>query len=122
MPFSLSRVVNDPRVAQAFTIQRDAGAFVAGVWVPNPTTVPSYGVIQPSTPEEIDTVPEGDRVTGMFTFHSSNAIYHTGVDEGGIARTSDIIPWHGQNYRIVVVAPWQDFGYYKGIGARMSGA
>lgn len=122
MPFSLARVVNDMRMAQPFVISRDAGAWQAGVWVPNPQDVPSYGIIQPSTPEELEMLPEGDRVKGAFTFHSSNAIYHTGVNNDGVESTSDIIAWHGQNYRIVFVAPWQDFGYYKAIGVRMSGA
>lgn len=124
MPFSMVDVVNDPDFAQAFDITRSqGGSFVAGAWQNAVVSIPGYGVVQPSTPEELEQVPEGDRVKGMVTFHSSQVIYETNrvgignVDEG----TSDTILWNNQTYRIVKVFPWQDFGYYKAMGARTSG-
>lgn len=116
MPFSMSDIVNDPDFAQSFVITRDGGSWVNGVWVAAPTPINGYGVIQPSTDAELDQVPEGDRVKGMVTFHSSSPIFET--NPNGI---SDVIAWNNQTYRIVKVWPWQDFGYYKAIGARMSG-
>lgn len=117
---NLTRVVNDPRLAQAFSIIRDAGTWVKGIWVNNPTTIPSYGVVQPTTPEELKMVPEGDRVPGSFSFHTSTAIYRAGINNG-VETNSDICIWRGVNYRVYYVFPWEDFGYYKAIAARMPG-
>lgn len=124
MPFSLSSVVDDPDFAQAFTITRSSGgSWQAGIWTNATTALPGFGVIQPITPEELKQIPEGDRVEGMITFHSSAPIYetHTQSITDTNAGISDVIRWNGQNYRIIKVAPWQDFGYYKAFGARMSG-
>jgi hypothetical protein len=120
MPFSMAEIVNDPDFAQSFTITRSSGSFVKGNWDNIPTTVQGYGVIQPATPKELSQIPDGDRVTGAVSFHSSQALYETHLIPS--AGTSDTIAWNSQNYRLVKVFPWQDFGYYKAIGVRMSGA
>ena len=121
---SLIDIVNDSDFAQPFVIMRSqGGSFVAGVWTDNTISVNSFGVIQPSTPEELDQVPEADRVKGMVSFHSSSPIYetHTTGTNDSTTGISDIITWRGQQYRMVKVFPWEDFGYYNAIGARMSG-
>lgn len=120
----LSLIVNDPDFAQPFVITRSqGGSFTAGVWSDNTVMINGFGVIQPSTPEELDQVPEADRVKGMMSFHSSNPLYETrttGPTDPN-AGISDIITWRGQQYRMIKVFPWEDFGYYNAIGARMSG-
>ena len=117
-------IVSDPDFAQEFVITRSCGgSWQAGKWVNETIKVCSYGVIQPSTPEELEQVPEGDRVTGALSFHSEQALFetHTYGPNDKFAGTSDII-WHrGQNYRLAKVFPWEDFGYFKAIGIRISG-
>ena len=89
-------------------------------------------------------LPEGDRITGAMMFHTQERIYETQLDDGygqstfgdsspcssdsnaagyGVAqqRVSDQVSWRGQLYRIVTVAPWKDFGYWRAVGVRMSG-
>jgi hypothetical protein len=119
MPFSIAEVVNDPDFAQTFTIVRsNNGRFVMGKWVNNTIKINAWGSLQPPTPEELEMVPEGDRVTGVVAVHTSMLIYETNVQQGGI---SDIVNWHGQDYRVMKVFPWQDYGYYKALAVRMSG-
>ena len=121
---NLSEVVNDPDFAQDFSIQRSSGgSWQAGKWITAIINVPGYGVIQPATPEELEQVPEGDRVKGALSFHSEQPLYetHTTAPNDQFAGTSDMVTWQGQKYRFVKLFPWEDFGYYKAIGVRMSG-
>jgi hypothetical protein len=120
MPFSIAQVVNDPAFAQSFTITRSKGGqFKLGRWINATQTVASWGSIQPPSPEELEMVPEGDRVTGMIVIHSSQPIYETNVNlTNGI---SDLVTWHDNQYRVMKVLPWQDYGYWKALAVRMSG-
>lgn len=120
MPFSMAEVINDPDFAQAFTIMRSAGAFSLGKWINQTSNVPGYGIIQPSTAEELEQVPEADRVKGAITIHSSQTLNETDVQSNSAA-ISDTVTWNNQTYRVVKVWPWQDFGYFKAVLVRMSG-
>jgi hypothetical protein len=121
---NLAEVVNDADFAQEFEITRShGGSWIAGKWVNETIGVPGYGVIQPATPEELEQVPEGDRVKGSLSFHSEAPLFetHTYGPNDKFAGTSDVICHRGQKYRLVKVWQWEDFGYYKAIGARISG-
>lgn len=121
---NLSEIVNDPDFAQDFTIQRSSGgSWQAGKWVTSTIDVCGFGIIQPATAEELDQVPEGDRVKGAMSFHSESPLFetHTTGPNDKFAGTSDIICWRGENYRLVKVWPWSDFGYFHAVGSRISG-
>lgn len=113
---NLSEVINDTDFAQSFVIARDTGNWVLGKWVSSESNVTLYGIIQPATAEELDEVPEADRVRGVISVHSSQPIYET--NPNGI---SDLVSWNNQTYKIVKLYPWNDFGYFKGLAVRMSG-
>lgn len=121
---NVSDIVADPDFAQPFVVTRDSGGtMVLGIWQAAVSTLNLYGVIEPATPEELNQIPEGDRVNGIVAFWCNRLIYETGVENnsnaGGI---SDTIAWNGNNYRIVKVTPWNNFGYVKAFGSRMAGA
>jgi hypothetical protein len=123
--YSMADIVNDPDFAEPFTIQRDSGgSWQAGVWLPNRVTVQGFGVVQPSTPKELDQIPEGDRVKGMKSFHSSAVLYETrGLNQDNTG-LSDIIvypPNSDIQWRVVSILPWENYGYYLAIAARMAG-
>ena len=121
---SVQEVVNDPDFAQLFIIQRsNAGFWQDGVWVNHNVTLQSYGSMQPASDREIQMVPEGDRVTGMLSVWSSLQLFTTGTvgPNDPAAHTSDILVWHGQNYRIMGVKPWFDNGYWRCLATRMLG-
>lgn len=121
---NLTRVVNSPAFAQAYTVNRSVGAFAFGGYTVTSTdALPFWGIIQPATDEELAQVPEGDRVTGMIGFISEQRMYEThGSGVGQPSGLSDTITWNDQLYKVVKVVPWKDFGFWKAIASRQSGA
>ena len=117
---SLTRVANSPAFAQAYTVNRSVGTFQQGGFVFTTTPIPFYGIIQPATEQDMAQVPEGDRVTGMLGFISEQPMYRTYV-EGQTEGIGDQIVWRGQNYKVVAVVPWRDFGFSKAIASRQAG-
>jgi hypothetical protein len=131
---NLTRVVAGILLAEPYTIQRSTGTFQLGGWKQTSVNVPGYGVVSVAKDQDLLMVPEGDRVTGMMVFHSQQRIYETQLDggygqpdygQGGIGvtaqRVSDQIAWNHQLYRVVVVAPYLQRGYWRAFGARMAG-
>jgi len=117
---SLTRVVNSPAFAQEYTVNRSTGTFQQGGYVSTTIPISFWGIIQPATEEDLLQVPEGDRSTGMMGFISEQPMHKTRV-EGGTSGIGDTITWNGQEYRVVVVVTWKDFGFSKAIAARLSG-
>ena len=117
---SLTRVVNSPAFAQAYTVNRSSGTFQQGGYVSVTNAIPFWGIIQPATEEDLEQVPEGDRSTGMMGFISEQPMYKTRA-QGGASGLGDTITWNAQEYRVVAVVPWKDFGFNKAIAARLSG-
>ena len=115
----VSDILEDPDFAQPFDVLRSSGAFVSGGWQNLTTTVACSGVILPASDQDIALVPEGDRVTGMISVHTTRKLFqtHTGAQPG----LSDVIVWNGDKYRILKLFPYQDFGFTKALGARLSG-
>ena len=124
---SLSDVVNDPDFAQNFSVIRSTGNFVAGGYQTTSVTVPFYGIITVASDEDLQMVPEGDRVTGAMLFHSSQQIYTTQIDPAANPSSpnqqyiADKIIWRGLTYRVIKISPWVDFGYWRAIGIREGG-
>jgi hypothetical protein len=120
----LSAVANDPAFAQSYVVTRRTGGFAQGGYViTSSTAVPFWGIIQPSADEDLAQVPEGDRVTGMIGFISQQRMYQTnGKGIGNPSGLSDLITWNDQVYKVVAVVPWKDFGFWKAIASRQSGA
>lgn len=129
---NVAEIVNDPDFAQSFYLIRSTGSFALGGFQTTPTTIPMYGVIEVAKEKELATLPEGDRISGAMAFYTSDPIYMTNVDANpsygagnfGVTakRISDVVLWHNQQFRVVKDSVWSDFGYYKTIGVRMSGA
>lgn len=124
---NLSKVVNNPKFAQSFNITRSQGGVFddTGVWQDVTVDVPMFGVIQPATPKELEQVPEADRVKEVKSFHSQQEMFlteTTAIDDAN-ARISDIVTWTttGEQYRLVKLYPWEDFGYFKALGVRIVG-
>lgn len=118
---NVSDIVNDPDFAQSFVVQRSTITFVSGGLSNVIVNVQMWGVIEPKD-KELLTLPEGDRVTGFVTFYTQLPMYMTNIEGSDDGHLSDIAVWHGQQFRIVKDSIWSDFGYYRTIGVRMSGA
>jgi len=131
---SLEEIVNDLDLAESFTIQRSTGSFVLGGFSTVVTNVQGYGIVTVAKDQDLEMIPEGDRVTGAMLLHSATKIYITTLgaptygsdqynpgDYGGNQHVSDIIIWHEQQYRVLSIAPWSNFGYWRAVMVRMAG-
>lgn len=116
----LSSIVVDPRFAQTFTVKRFSGAWNAGRWEQNSINITMTGTISIASAKQIEFIPEGARIGGEITIHTTVPLYNsrngTDTTEGG---TSDIIVWHGEDYKIYQVNEYSDYGYYFAIAQRM---
>ena len=113
---NVSEVVIDPDLAQVFTIMRSSGVYVNGVWQTQTANVQAQGVISIAQEKELDMKPEGDVVLGAIVVHTDQEIFTTQEGKG----SSDIIVWQGIQYRVLKVAQYVDYGYWRAIATRMS--
>jgi hypothetical protein len=118
--FDLQDVVNDPDLAEPFTVLRQNGSFVQGGWQVNaPQSIEMWGVVTVASNKELQMLSEADRVRGARMFFSQAPIYVTNEADG---ITSDIIVWNGLNWRVMSVGQYQNRGgYYCAIAQRMRG-
>ena len=123
----VSEVITDPDLAQSYTVLRSTGSFVKGLWTEDtPTSITMTGVITVANDRELDQIPEGDRIKGAMVFHSTQVLYTTrvGTNESRKATRSGIsdkIVWRGEQYKVLNVSPYIDYGFYKAIGERIKG-
>ncbi len=126
----LSFVIDDGVLSESYNIIRSIGQFAIGGWTTSNNTVPGYGVVSVATPEDLEMIEEGDRVTGAMVFHSQQRIYETQLDGegggpevlgGGTQRVSDIMFWNYQRWRVLHVYPYPNRNYWKAIAVRMQG-
>ena len=120
----LSELTFDQDLAQPYTVNRTTGSFGQGGFIALATVQIGFlGIIQPATDEDVAQVPEADRITGMMSFISAEPMYKTRAAQNGeSAGLGDTIVWRGQVYKVVHTVPWGDFGFWKAVGSRQSGA
>ncbi len=118
---NVSRAINDPRFSQLFKVFRKSGEWEKGRFIEKEKTITINGVITPSKPKEIEMIPEGDRVGGEVTIHTTNKLYTTHLLEGDSSEegTSDIIEWQDERYKLYQVNNYSQYGYYSAIGMRL---
>jgi hypothetical protein len=121
---NVGRVVNNPRLAEAFVIQRfNASGFVRGGWQQGPPTpIAALGVISIAKSKDLEMLPEGDRNTEHIFVWSSTEMRGTNATTGAPdGQTSDIILWQGGQYRVGNVWNYSTRGYYKALAKRLMG-
>lgn len=127
----LSFVIDDGVLSESWTIMRSTGTFIFGGWVTTPTLVDAYGVVSVASEQDLNMLPEGDRITGVMVFHTQTRIFETQLDvppygEGDVGipnqRVSDIMVWNYQQYRVLHVGPYPNRNYWKALAVRIQGA
>jgi hypothetical protein len=120
---NLAEALHDSEITEAFDVVRSAGQFVAGGWQDTKTQLRLFGVVSVAQPDDLQMIPEGDRVVGARAFYSCRAMFVTrGADQpGDPTGTSDVLLFQGVQYRVCRVFNYRNRGYYKAIAVRMSG-
>lgn len=110
----VSRVINNPRLQTAFTVQRTPYSFAnEGEWTAGaPTILALAGVITPAkTDDQIKYLPEGQRQANAITIYCTQPL----LMANGNGQESDVVIWNGSYYRLQFSKPWQQNGYYFAI-------
>jgi hypothetical protein len=121
----VSELINDPDFCQAFTVTRKAGVFMNGDFVMAQTSpLPFTGVIEPMNTRDMAMFPEGDTLKGMINVYTLLPIFPTMLNPQtrDAGTFSDEITWQGEQYKVVQVQNFSDFGYYKSAASRKLGA
>ncbi|MCB2297794.1 hypothetical protein [Clostridium tagluense] len=116
---NVGRIING-RNSQPFIVYRKSGSWVSGRWIQTETSIPLTGTITIAKEKDLQQIPEGDRVGGEIAVYCTQALYVTRVANNPKAGTSDEVLWQGDRYRLFSVRPLIDYGYYKGIGIRIT--
>lgn len=121
--YLMQRTVLSPLLnKQSINVHRSSGLFIEGRWTESIQSPPYFavsGICQPTTGWDLQSMPEGDRPIAAITFYTVEKLYIThGGQNPGI---SDKIEWDGEWYKILTVARWEDYGFYKSIATRMLG-
>ena len=111
---SVSDLLNDFDFVQSFTVYRKTMTRQRGNIDSAETSLAFSGVALPATQIELNQIPEGDRQTGAMCFYTQQEIKITNT-----AGTSDEILWHGNRYRVHIVEPYVDYGFWKAIATKM---
>lgn len=119
---NLSRVCYNQNFGnESVTVLRSVGGgYVPGGWSETKTTLELRGIVTAPDGEELDQVPEADRVKGAILFYSPELLHETN-NTPKFKGTSDQLQWQGQLYRVARLWPYHTRGFYKVLAVRMSG-
>lgn len=110
---NVSRAILHPKLSQTFSLFRRTSEFVRGRPSHVESEIKFRGIITPAKTQEIEMIPEGDRVGGEIVIYSTEKLCIT--SESG---ASDELLWNDERYKIYAVQPYKDYGYYKAIAVR----
>lgn len=89
------------------TVTREQpGQYVDGVWQPGTSaTLTVNASVQPTTPDEMQMLPEGERDRQAFTLYSDTELL---VSNDNTQQPSDRVQIDGATYKASARAPWQN--------------
>lgn len=114
----VTELLEDPDFAESFRLIRTTGQWNEGRFEVNaPESIPFYGPVQPPSSQDMEILPEGERLKGVMCFWvKGSEVYLTREDGIG-----DLFLWRGNHYKIIQVNQWADYGWVKAFGIRMEG-
>ena len=118
----LSELLTDPDFSEPISIARtNVSWLLSGEKPTTSITIPAIAIVTPTSAEDVQQLPEGDRVSGAMTFRSTTVL-QMAYENGATGSTeADIVTWRGQPWKIVYVWPWNSFGVPKAVGVLVSG-
>lgn len=108
----VSRLITDPDFCEPFVIRKKPGKWQDGEFITTPVDKRVTGIVEPTTGDDLEQVPEGDRVSGMVTFYTKDTIELTYDDH-----LADEIIWRHKLYKAITVLDWSRHGFYKTIAS-----
>lgn len=108
----LAVLIHDPDFCESFVIRHQKGQWQDGVFVTVPEEQKVKGIVEPTSGEDLEQLPEADRISGLMTFYTKEAI--TLGDE---EQLSDEIISRGKVYKVLQVLDWSRHGFYKAIAS-----
>ena len=100
--------------------RKGAGTYTNGVFTPGTTTaISTVASVQPLSGKEMASLPELERVTGMFKAYFFIEVF-TSDDQAG--KPADVVSFASKAYRVKSVEPWgPDLAFFKAILVRVAG-
>jgi hypothetical protein len=125
MNVSIARVLRNPKFQVAITIERpEEGEFVGSEFVrgSDPTTATIKAVVHPLTRlalkttfpyEQSHVLPEGVRTESSIILYTFAELRTTQGQQPG----DRVIGYHGDDWEVLSVERWDDYGFYVAIAA-----
>lgn len=108
----LGSLINDPDFCESFIIRRRNGEWQKGRFVTVHEDMKVTGIVEPTSGDDLEQLPEGDRVSGMMTFYTKEQL-NLALDP----QQADHIIFRGKVYKAVQVLDWSRHGFYKTIAS-----
>ena len=108
----VSNLITDPDFCEPFIVRKKPGRWEDGEFVTLPVDKRVTGIVEPTTGDDLEQIPEGDRVSGMVTFYTKEAI-DLSLDN----HLADEFIWRKKLYKAVTVLDWSRHGFYKTIAS-----
>lgn len=119
---NVSEVLLSPEFMQPVRVFRQReGFFEKGKFVQREEIYRFDMLVCAVSEKELEMIPEGDRIKDSKSFHCLKELFTTQDIEDGEARTSDMLEWKKNRYKIVSVNDNSDYGYYKAYGVKVRG-
>lgn len=109
----VSELIHDPDFSEPLIIIKKSGAWKSGEFRTTDDLTEALGIVRPTSGEDVETVPEGDRKSELKTFFLTEEV---SSDNGNAI--PDIIVWNQQKYKVVKVFDWGNHGFYKAVGSK----
>ncbi|ALQ96937.2 hypothetical protein B398_07050 [Xylella fastidiosa 32] len=107
----ISALFGNPRFAQRVQVLRRQGQYLPdGTWQQEYVLDTMLAIIHPTTPDDLQLLPEGER------HHPSKKIMSQDQIDVG-----DVLLYQDTRWRITQLSNWSEYGYYHGIAVRHDG-
>jgi hypothetical protein len=118
---NLADIVASPEFTQQITIKRHYdGKYVNGRFTQKEKVFKINAVVSVSDEKTLSMIPEGDRNETTKTIHSLERIYMTSSEKSkGENRTSDIVVYNGDEYKVVAIMDADDYGFTKAVASKI---
>lgn len=122
---NVSEVLLSPEFMQPVKVYRKYnGRWELGKFVQDEVEITLDMLVCPSSGKDLMKIPEADRIEDTRTFHCLSKLYLS-EDSNDVndqeTRTSDVVEWNCQKYKLVSIPDYSDYGYYRAIGVRIRG-